>query len=471
MAKIPRRNLKPLFNENYKGLRVWCPSCHACVKKVCGKSGLPLKECTDPIEECDKLKSHRYKVIVHMPGTENGRKTKLLDTRDYAKAVSAADKYRKKVKNKTDNTEVPERTPNLKSSTSNEYSKNEVLLERALLEYYKFLNDEGVPEHLVKNREKAYIDSVMDAVYILKDVIEAHGKDFRESRVSDIDKNVVGWYFKELGIRYPNPSTFNNFRTNINSFEIWLLDNDYISKRYFKKIEKQDVTLEPTAIPVKEFQDLIALITPESGTFVKKTKHKGESRYLHFYRPWLAKGLYISLELGGRLNDIIYFKFTDIVEEDGKPVYLSIEDHKVNKLKKTTNQKQKKRKILPISLEFQEALKEYGYDNKKGTDEYVLVPEIIEDLEREKEIKRILSGGFKHYYTLLNTGKNLTFKSLRKLDATQKDILTDGHAENLTGHDSANIVKRHYVDKKMAATEQTKKGFSRFGKIEPTNSR
>jgi len=61
----------------------------------------------------------------------------------------------------------------------------------------------------------------------------------------------------------------------------------------------------------------------------------------------------------------------------------------------------------------------------------------------------VFSRGFTHYYSQLNTGKNLTYKSLRKAYITGLKIYLS-HSNDLiktTGHSSNAIVESNYIDK------------------------
>ncbi|HTC00486.1 MAG TPA: hypothetical protein VK705_07370 [Ferruginibacter sp.] len=336
---------------------------------------------------------------------------------------------------------------------------NGKLLIDAIDEYYRFLHNYGVPPHEVKLRENYYINTVFRTIRILKEEITSHQRDLAKFKVSDITSEVVGWFYSGLESRGFKTPTFNNMRGNVNSFEIWLMERKYASARYFNKIKKKAWAVNPNSITKQEFNSMIKLITRESGMYKDK---KEIVKFKFYYRPWLSKGLKIALELGGRMDEIINFRYNNIVEEGGLPAFIKIEDQKVNRSRKIFDDKLKKYKYLPISQNLIEILNNSGYKKKKGKDLFVLADSLKASAQRDYEIASVLRSGFNHYYRLLNTKRILTFKSLRKADVTSKFIATGGHPEFLTGHSSPTVVNKHYVDKEAVAKNQTRKGYAVF---------
>lgn len=72
-----------------------------------------------------------------------------------------------------------------------------------------------------------------------------------------------------------------------------------------------------------------------------------------------------------------------------------------------------------------------------------------------------LSRGFTHYYDQLNTGRELTFKSLRKAYITNLEIfMGSGKTKAITGHSDNQVIERNYIDKKEMA--KAARGFNVF---------
>jgi integrase len=338
--------------------------------------------------------------------------------------------------------------------------KSQKLLLVAMDEYMAYLRNEGVPPHLVKDRSLNYIGIVGNALELLRTVIRLRHWSLVTFRVSDIDDVLVGWFYTELNKRPYKDRTFNHYRKSINSFEIWLLDKGYISRRYFTKIPRKQVISNPQAITKTEFENLLKIIKPKTGKWLNNVG--AWRRHAQVYRPWFKAGFIITLELGLRRNELIAFKFSNVIEEKGKPAYIRIEDSKVNHQRRIADDNFKKYKALPISKNLMKILMECGYKNNKGKDIFVIAPKITDMIERHYHVAITLSKGFRYYYRKLNTGRQLTMNCLRIADATAKYNMTDGHAHWLTGHSSAYVAQNHYVDKVEIAKAATKKGYSVF---------
>ena len=96
-----------------------------------------------------------------------------------------------------------------------------------------------------------------------------------------------------------------------------------------------------------------------------------------------------------------------------------------------------------------ELLLELGYEKYKGTDKYILAPEL--ETDRKDVMPVTLSRAFSHYYDQLNTGKHLKYKSLRKTYITNLSIYMSGNAKAITGHSDDAVIERHYLDKIVIA--------------------
>lgn len=339
-----------------------------------------------------------------------------------------------------------------------ESSQPQILLVDAFEEYYKHLYNYNTPSHIRVERERTYTSRLFRAIGILKKEIVGHGIDFSTFKVSDINDEVVGWFYEGLAGEHFANVTYNSMRAYINTFEIWLIEKGYLRKRHFVKLKRKAAVSNSKAISQSEYNALIRLIVEEPG----ECREVDDIRYRDYYQPWLVTGIQLGLEMGGRMEDIINFKFSNIIEDGGKPAYIKIEDYKYNVIKKLVTSKEKKYKAIPISKNLLAILMESGYNKMKGRDEFVLAGEITLPSLRRHGIPRILRNGFRYYYSKLNTGRQISFKSLRKAHITGSYIQTGGHPEYLSGHDSGFIPINHYVDKDEIAKYHTQIGYTVF---------
>lgn len=113
---------------------------------------------------------------------------------------------------------------------------------------------------------------------------------------------------------------------------------------------------------------------------------------------------------------------------------------------------------IPVTRELRFLLDDLGYEQYKGTDRYLLAPEITE--KRVEIIGEALSRSFSHYYKQLNTGEVLTWKCLRKTYLSRLKIFmhkntNDLDVKDVSNHSSDAVLDKHYFDKRLIAASLT----------------
>src|SRR6266446_4721944 len=85
---------KPLHippSKKWKGLTVYCYKCKTNVAEICKATGKSLRYC--PYGD-----RHTFKIYVHVEGTSNTRRTKVLATRNVDEAIRQGMDFYKEVK-------------------------------------------------------------------------------------------------------------------------------------------------------------------------------------------------------------------------------------------------------------------------------------------------------------------------------------------------------------------------------------
>jgi integrase len=444
---------RPLFipaSKKWKGLTVYCYKCKTNVSDICKTSGKPLSQCKNG-------NRHTFKVYVHVPGTDNQRKTKKLETRDLYQAIKEAIEFEKEVKS------------GLLPSTKIDFNENEqrqenphqmrpILLVHALARYVGWIHNEGVPAHQIRERSNDHIKDVERALKFFATCLKENGYNLANLRIEDIDNDMVGKVFSYLENRKVANRTFNKHFGFYTSFLKWYTEEyDFPMRNYFEKVKRKNLNPKPEAITQKEYEALLGRITPENGI---KEYNNGIKPTRNLFRPWLADGIRLGLETGRRREEIINLKWKDIEENDGHQ-YIKVEDFKVNRIQNRKSEEEKKFIYIPVTDSLKKLLDELGYTIYIGMDNFILAPDI--KISRGRVMSDVLSRGFTHYYDQLKTGRKLTFKCLRKTYITNLEIfMNGGNTKAITGHSDDQVIERSYLDKKEMA--KAAQGFTVFSK-------
>ncbi len=446
--------IKPLYipkSKKWKGLTAFCYKCKSNVTEICKKSG-------KHISLCKNGQNHVYKVYVYVKGEKNQRKTKSLETRDINEAIKQAIEFENEIKGQI----KAEKKVEKKQTLTNELKNQPVFLVNAMAKYISWLNNEGVPAHRVKERSKDYIRDIKNAFIEFSHCLKENKFKLPTVTIDDINDDMVGLLFEQMEKSGMANRTFNKKIGYYTSFIEWFKEQyNYQGRNYFETVSRKIVIQNPEAISQKEYEALLLQITPENGV---NTNEKVARKNL--YRPWLKDGIRLALETGRRREEIINLKWNNINENDGIE-YIKVEDYKVNHIQKRVTEQEKKYIYIPVTETLNELLYELEYEKFKGSDRYILAPEI--NIQRYRFMSDSLSRGFTHFYDQLNTGRKLTFKSLRKAYITKLEIfMGSGNTKAITGHSDDQVIERNYIDQKEMA--KAAKNFAVFPQKNEKNS-
>lgn len=402
---------------------------------ICFENGKKLKY-------CEHLDKHYFKVYVKVPGTNNKRKTKKLDTRDADEAIKMAIDFEREVKGSvTQGYKAQEINRELIKTNENSFP-----LYRVFAKYLAYLNNEGLPDSLKKERDKDYIKDIERAYTYLVESMSRKGYDMNTFSVFDIDYIFVGRVVDELKAKNYSNRTINKHLTYFTSAVKWYSEYSGKTVRNFFKHRRFDTNYIPKQFPREEFEALLKQITPENGLGYDN----GIKPRRNYFYPWLVYAFRLALETGRRREELTTMKWSDIQLVKGK-LCIQVLDIKVNRIKKRLTEAEKRYNPTPVTPELMQLLNEMGYEKYKGTDNFILAPEV--NISRGKVMCNILSRSFAHYYKQLNTGKKLTFKSFRKTRFTEYQWKFGDNARFITGHTSTNILGTRYVDRNEIAAK------------------
>lgn len=413
-------NLRIPKNSRIKGLFVYCNKC-----KHKSKSQLPFStDCTHPFEK------QVYKAIITIPNTKRVR-AKVLTTKDINEAIKQTLDFEKSLK-------------------ENDYQKNE---EITIIEYkpQDLLHAIAMYKDYTKNKNLYDFQKKVRSTDHKKQV-ELYLKRFLDSliegkvRVSELLlKNIndyhVDIFYKYLKSKPFENRTFNRHIDTVSEFFNYLIKNKkYSLHNYFAPINvtRLRVNRKVVSVSIKEFKELLDSIKQENGVEILST---GEKKYHYF--DWLKEAFEFALYTGFRRDAVVNVKFSDIYEQDGKPLYIQCEDYKYNLANNLTKEGAKKYIYAPVIKDLYTFLLNAGYEKYRGTDRYIVAPN---SNRLRQTIKIDMSRSFTHYYNQLKTNKKREFKHLRKTYITLLNNFTHNKAEVITGHSGQGIILKSYQD-------------------------
>lgn len=412
-------------SKKFRGLYIFCNACHEKSKfKLLVKS-----TCNHPDGQIV------YKAIFNIPGTKSIR-SRQFKTKDIDEAIKQTIDFEKEL-----------RATDFKPVAKTEiFDRKPLGLVECLVMYLDYLENKNVYNHQINQRSKGHIDQVKRYLQRFIFALKAKQINVNGLLVRNVNDQHVSIFHAYILNKYPKIAnrTFNRHIDTVSEFFNYLIEvKHYSLVNYFspKNIIRKRVHSHIETSSITEFKELLSIISMENGIEMLST---GEKKY-HYY-DWLEDAFKFALFSGRRRDEIMDMKFSDIVESDGRPIYIVSEDYKYNRKNNLIKKEEKKYNYTPVILDLHLFLQKLGYQEHKGTDRYLIAPD---STRRRETLKDDMSKSFTHYYKQLNTGKNLEFKHLRKTYITLLNNHTNGHAEVITGQSGQELILKSYQDRKI----------------------
>jgi integrase len=309
--------------------------------------------------------------------------------------------------------------------------------------------------HLKKNVSQGHIDESVRYCWLLVENV-ALRKNVKRTRPTDIDINDVSNFYKWAEEKY-SPKTFNKVLIAVRAFFEFLIEiENFDMKNPFRKYVAK-VATPPTidTITEEEFNKILDAV----DTFypIQKLGGKGESK--NRYRHYLKDGFYLFLLTGGRREEVVDLKWSDIYTLDSGVKTFIVENLKVKRIKKNAKEYVK---YFPINKDLEDYLNYMGMEDMLSKDEYILYPQ--RDIS-SKSIMDILSKSFSYYKDGAGITKNISLSNLRKTYISWHNQVLGVDTGLVTNSADRNVLKNHYIDPKiMSAVEKAALEVRVFGK-------
>ena len=404
----------------FTGIKVYCNKCRK------NNSG------------CNHYNDQVYRFMLHIPGTKGNTKSKMLKSRNYDDAIQESIIFKKSII--ANQFSTPKETTN-----GNDYS-----LKGSLIKYYRYLNgNEDLKQFKKDQNTNGYIkEQIRYCKKFIKSVIKHREKSSDLIHVDSINDEDVSNFYDDYEKEY-QPRTFNKMISELKRFFGYLIDIKKIQMTNpFDNCEKKKIiTKNPEIMEVNDFLKIIESVENENP--IKKLGGKGSKR--NMYRDYLIDGFFLFLFTGGRSDEVVNLKWSDIKSHNDTD-YFFVENYKVNGQLDLEDEQEKKYKRFPIFPEFKNFLIKMGYEDKRESNDYILLPNRT---IKSKTISNQLSKSFSHYRNQCGVSKDLSLKHLRKTYITQVYKLLDDDTGLVTSHSSDKMLRNFYVEQKtLSATEK-----------------
>ncbi len=411
----------------HKGLKIFCKTCRVDNPK------------------CKHYDRQLYRVRIHIPGNSKSVRTKFLEAENYNDAVAECVDFERELKSNG-----YERTMVTFSETSTDYN-----IVDALVKYREYMEGKSQYAHLKKNLSEGHIDESIRFCYYFTNNI-ALKKNMKRTRPTDVDINDVSNFYKWAEENYA-PKTVNKILIAVRAFFEFLIEIENINmKNPFRKyVRKVDTPATIDTITEVEFNKILDAV--DNHNPLVKLGGRGEIK--NMYRPYLKDGFYLFLLTGGRREEVVDLKWSDIYTLDSGVKTFIVENLKVKRIKKNAKEYVK---YFPINKDLEDFLIKLGMGEKLGRDEYILFPE--RDFSSQG-LMDILSKCFTYYKEAAGITKNISLSNLRKTYISWHNQVLGVDTGLVTNSADRNVLKNHYIDPKiMSAVEKAALEVRVFGK-------
>ena len=413
----------------YKGLKIFCRTCRVDNSK------------------CRHYDRQVYRVRIHVPGTKNATKSFYLEAKNYNDAIIECALIEKElIQNGF------EKIKQIDSVSLTDYSIGD-----ALVKYREYMSGESKYAHLKKNLTQEHIDECVRFCWKLVENV-ALTKNIKRTRPTDIKIEDVSNFYKWAEQNYSS-TTFNKCFKAIRTFFEFLIEVENIEmKNPFRKfVPKSSTTSIIDTITEEEFNRILTAV----DIIDPIVKLGGEGKIENRYKPFLKDGFKLFLLTGGRREEVVDLKWSDIYSTlQGIKLFI-IDNLKVNRIKKDAKER---KKYIGINADLEDFLIELGMNEKIGTDEYILFP------KRDRSTKTMmndLSKGFTYFKNGAGINKKISLSNLRKTYLTWHHQVLGDDTGLVSSHSTTHVLDKYYLDPKvLTAVEISALKVRVFGKSE-----
>ncbi|WP_413999140.1 tyrosine-type recombinase/integrase [Flavobacterium sp. W1B] len=395
-----------LPKNKYKGIKIYC------------------KKCKVDNPKCKHFESFSYKVRVHIPGTQKSVKSKILKSKVYSDAVIEAINFEKYLEATNYQTIVVD------STHGNDYSVID-----SIIKYNHYLNGESEYAQFKKNVTNEHRKELIRFCKYFAKTLKKN-KNIESTRIIDVSRQDVSNFYSWADSHY-SPKTFNKCMNGVKGFFDFLIDIEEIEmKNPFRKYSRKQIRkANIDSVTKEEFTAILDAV----DTFSPFLVLGGRGERKNMFKPYLKDGFRLFLLTGGRREEIVDLRWSDIYVSVSGVKFFRIQNLKVERSLNMDGLY----KYIPINSDLFDLLIEMGYHEKKQTNDFILLPE---RKVQSKTIMDSLSKSFTHYKNGAGIKKEISLKSLRKTYITWVHQVMQKETGLLTSHSTTKVLESYYID-------------------------
>ncbi len=431
---------KPIYippdSKRVSGLHIQCRSCNALADLgICNKTKKAINS------NCPGRNTMCYKAVVHVPGTKNGRKTKILKAVQYEEAIAEFLEFKNSFKESTlENIPAPALLPKIPPP---EKEKTPGLI-ALMAKYVGYLHGDNIPSFKKKTRSKGHLDDVERCLKRWVTALHENGHIPSAIRADEVNDDLISelhdYLIDDLEI---GNSGYNRSLTILTSFYRYLINEGYCTKNPFLDIPRKAVKESVETIEQDQFERLLEILKkPELGL---RPLPNGVRK--NFYKSWMPSAVSLALYSGRRRTECVLMKWKDAVYNDGILQHVIVPDYKVNRAKNLPPENWIYR-YVPGTAELHNLLEELGKESR-NPDDYILAPD---EVMSRASMASLMSKSFAHYFSQLGYQKQLSFGCLRRTNfSSLSSAIGMENARTISGHADNKTLKKFYVSQKVLA--------------------